>query len=84
MKAIDLYKFITDNDIEYSYAMNGGNEDVLIFPYFSQIEDFYKILSKSVFDDECIICNMKDGYFAFWMNDICEYHDIELGDVFKK
>ena len=25
---------------------------------------------------------MMNGYFAFWMNDILEYHDIELKEVF--
>lgn len=49
---------------------------------FGDIEEFYKILSYSDFDDEGIVCNMKDGYFAFKMKDLCEVHDIELKDVF--
>jgi len=84
MKAIDLYKFVTDNNIEYSYAMNGGVEDVLIFPSFNQISDFAKMLSADTFDDEGIICNMKDGYMAIRMTDICDYYGIEVKDVFKK
>jgi len=84
MKAIDLYKFLTDNDIEYSYAMNEQNKDVLIFPYYSQVSDFAEMLSKDIFDDEGIICNMKDGYLAIWMNDICQYYDIDIKDVFKE
>ncbi len=84
MKSIDLYKFVTDNNIEYSYAMNEKTEDVLIFPYYFQVSDFCKMLPKCIFDDEGIICNIKDGYLAIWMNEICEYCGIELGEVFKK
>jgi len=84
MKALDLYKFVTDNDIEYSYAMNGQTEDVLIFPYYNQVSDFAKMLPKCIFDDEGIVCNMKDGYLAIWMNNICDYCEIEVGEVFKK
>lgn len=84
MTAIELYKFIEDNNIENRYETDNetGIRDVLIFPYTFQVHDFYKLLGKSSFDDGGINCQMMDGYFAFWMKDLCEYHGIELQEVF--
>lgn len=84
MTAIELYKFINTNGIEWHYRDNDGTEDVLIFPYITQIEEFNKLLGSYMFDDGGIECTMMDGYFAFWMKDICEYNDIELSDIFNK
>ncbi len=84
MKSLDLYKFINDNKIEWHKQNNDGGRDVIIFLYYYHIEDFRKILSTSLFDDSGIECRMKDGYFCFWMRDICEYYGIELNEVFDK
>ena len=90
MKELDLYKFIQDHNVEWSWEVNfddskEGSEDVLIFPHIFQIESFYKILSPSMlFDDDGITCVMKDGYFAIWMDDICECCGIEIEAVFPK
>jgi len=81
MEAIDLYKYINDNNIEWHYQDNDGTEDVIIFPYAFQVEDFNKLIKDQV-GDGGIECRMMGGYFAFWMNDICEYYGIELSKVF--
>lgn len=80
MNALQLYKFITENKIEYHYT--NDKDDVYMFVNYSEIEDFHKILSPNDFDEYGIECIMKDGYFAFKMKDLCEIHDIELKDVF--
>jgi hypothetical protein len=82
MTAIQLYKFINDNDVEFRWQKNNGEIDVMIFPNVSQIEDFFNILSPSVFDDGGIDCTMMHGYFAIWMNDICKYYGIDMTEVF--
>ena len=51
MTALDLYKYINDNNIEWHYQDNDGTEDVMIFPYSFQIGDFAKLLCQSSFDD---------------------------------
>lgn len=81
MTELELYKFIEDNNIEWHRDDNKGEEDVIIFPNFSQIEYFRKILSPCLFDDG-VECIMKDGYFAFWMKDICDYYGVEFEKVF--
>ena len=82
MTELELYKYITENSIEWHRQDNDGTPDVLIFPYYHQIEDFRKILSVRIFDDDGVACIMKDGYFAFWMSDICSHYGIDMDKVF--
>jgi hypothetical protein len=84
MKAIELYRFITENDIEYHYRDNNGTEDVIIFPYTFQIDEFSELLKSYDYCDGGIECFLMDGYFAIWMKDVCEYYGIELSEVFDK
>jgi hypothetical protein len=78
MKALDLYKFIQNNNIEYRWY----DKDVIMFVNCSAIEEFNKLLGPHILDDNGIECRMKDGYFCFMMANICEYSDIELIDIF--
>lgn len=80
MKALDLYKFITDNSIEYHW--NGSKDDVIIFVDIRNIAEFNALVPNFIMDESGIETKMKDGYFVFWMNDICESCDIELKEVF--
>jgi len=82
MKALQLYKFITENNIEWHWKNEDGLDDVLMFVDIGVIKYFNEIIGPIIFNDEGIICHMKDGYFAFWMYEICEYHNIELKEVF--
>jgi hypothetical protein len=82
MTELQLYKFINDNDVEWHHQEKDGHPDVLVFPRYWQIEDFAKLFEPSKFDDGGIECFMMDGYFAFWMQDICDYYGIELDKVF--
>lgn len=84
MKAIDFYKFINENNIEFHWHENNETKerDVIFFPSYWQIKDMAKLLSKTDFDDEGIRCQMKDGYFAFWASDILDAHGIELTEIF--
>lgn len=86
MTALELYKFITDNEIEWHYDYNGSRDklDVIVFVHTFQLDYFRAILPLGIFDDSGIECRMKDGYFCFWMKDICEYSGIELSEVFNK
>jgi hypothetical protein len=78
MKTIDLYKFITEHNIEYHWHGN----DVILMPDFDQAKEFNKLLPLSIFDDSGIECIMKYGYLCIYMERICSYCDIELIDIF--
>ena len=84
MTSIQLYKFITENQIEWKWEIDGENDNVLIFVAIYNLEAFNEILSPGIFDDGGISCNMKDGYFCFWMQDICDYYGVEIEEVFEK
>lgn len=85
MTALELYKFINENDIEWRWEtrIDTGERDVIMFPSAYIVEDFSELLSPTSFDDGGINCVMMDGYFAFWMNDICEHYGIKLEEIFK-
>lgn len=83
MTELELYKYITENNIEWHWGENNEQPDVIILPYTFQIEDLNNLLDPTIFDDEGVPCVMKNGYLAIWMRDICEYYDIELERVFK-
>ena len=82
MTELSLYKFVNDNNIEYHWDLD--KTDVFLFVNFRDIKDFHSMLDYSILDDEGIECNMKDGYFGFKMDEICQYYQIELENVFSK
>ena len=84
MKAIDFYKFIHENNIEFHWHENNETKerDVIFFPSYRQIKDMAKLLTNADFYDEGIRCQMKDGYFAFWASEILDAHLIELTEIF--
>ena len=88
MKAVDLYRFIVEHDIEWHYYnaddVCGDRKDVVLFINFGDLSDFTNLLSETIFDDGRISCVLKNGYVAIDnLSNICEHYDIELTDVFK-
>ena len=80
MKAIDLYKFINENNLEYHWH----NDDVILFINLLYLEEFNKLLGPHILNDDGISCIMKDGYICFMMQYICEHYDIELNEIFNE
>jgi len=83
MSDLELYKYITENNIEWRRELNNGVEDVLIFPLICQVKEFSDLI-KSCVGDEGIECRLMDGYISIWMNDICEYYGLETNKIFIK
>jgi hypothetical protein len=85
MKALEIYKYIKNNNIEWHW-INEHKEinDVVIFPYYFQLDDFNKLLSNTDFDDGGIECNLMNGYVAIKLRDLFESHDIELSEIFPE
>jgi hypothetical protein len=79
MKAIELYKFVTENEIEY----HDDDNDIIMFVNFADISDFNKLIGGNATSERGIDCIFKDGYICFYMNNICEYFGIELSEIFK-
>ena len=83
MTELELYKFINDNNIEWHRQDNDGVPDIIIFPYFFQMEEFGKLM-KNFTRDGGLECRMLDNYFAIWMQDVCDYFGISSENVFKE
>ncbi len=80
MKAIDLYKFIEKNSIEYHWH----DGDVILFVENFHIDKWNRLLGSHILDEDGLKCVMKDGYFCFDMKYICDCFDIELTEIFEK
>ena len=83
-KAIEFYKYIKENNVEWHWFDNNGVQDVIILPYTFQLEDFMELLSETDFDDEGVKCVLKSGYVAIRLGELFENKGIELSDVFPK
>ena len=84
MKNLELYKFITNNNIEYHRNEHKKMTNVIVFIPFNLISEFVKIIGSGILDEGGLDCVLKDGYIAIWMLEICEYLDVELLEVFDK
>lgn len=83
-KAIEFYKYIKENNIEWHWFDNNGVQDVIILPYTFQLEDFIELLSETDFDDEGVKCVLKSGYVAIRLGELFENKGIELSEVFPE
>lgn len=80
MEALDLYKFVHNNEIEYHWH----DDDVILMINYYLLDDWNKLLGTGITDEDGISCVMKDGYFCFMMQDICDYFGIEILSIFEK
>ena len=80
MTSLDLYRFISENGIEYNWL----RKDVIVFIPMYLVQEWNRLLPRGLYDDSGIECAMKDGYIAMTMRDVCQYADIELEEVFTE
>ena len=81
MNTLDLYKFVSKNDIEYNYSHD--KEEVYLFVNYYLLSEFNQLLGYHITSEDILRCVMKSGYIGFEMSTICEYFEIELNDVFE-
>lgn len=82
MTAIQLYKFISDNNVEWRYQDNDGTEDVIVFINNYILDEFTEMIEHSTFDEGGVEVTLFGGYIAIWMGWICGYNDIDMKEVF--
>ena len=76
-----MYKYITENDIEWRRHDNEGSPDILIYPRIFQMDDFFEMV-KGHTTEQGIPCILRAGYFVIWMEDLCSYYGIDSSKVF--
>lgn len=85
MTVLDLYKFVTNNELEWHEHKNDeGRDDVLLFIPHQDIRDIADLLGNGIFDEAGIQCHWKGHYICVWMEPVCEYFGIDLWEVFEK
>ena len=84
MSELELYRFIAENQLEFNCL--DDDKEVILFVSKFIVDDFMDLLSKhsTFLTDYGLDCVIKDGYIAVKMADYCEYHSIELSNVFIK
>lgn len=87
MTESELYKFVEKSNSEWHWEDNihkGLFNEVYLFIHVYDITEFMLLLG-TIFltntDTEVVI---KDKYFVFKMEEICEYFDIEMEKVFSR
>lgn len=78
MTELQLYKFIKENCVEYHKFA----DDIILFVGYYLLEEFSTLLGSSILDEEGIKCTMKEKYICFDMKYICDYHGIDMKEVF--
>ena len=85
MTALELNKFVEDNNLEYHYVDTGYYEkDVMLSVTPELLKDFAQLI-KGAFDNGIMVSYFKyDGSIVFGMKSICDEHGIEIDEVFKE
>lgn len=81
MTGIELYRFIFEHEIEWHVI--DDDEDIVIFVPISYIKEFNDLFSYAFLSDR-LKCVMGEDNFVFKMREICDHHDIEFNEIFKK
>jgi len=80
MSELELYRFITENKIEWVRVKNKGKEDLLMLVGLDDIKTVLEMFNLH-FDDN-MECFLGYSYIRIWMKAICERYGIEMENVF--
>jgi hypothetical protein len=87
MTALGIYKFY-HGKLEYHWNARHDNDDVndvVLFIDNDYLEEFMELIKSFLRNrDDGLECYMKEKYICVWMDEVCEYYDIKLTDVFPK
>lgn len=81
MTELALFKFITDNDIEYHWSHD--RKEIYAFINFSDLKEFNELIGDNIMEDG-LDCVMKYRYICFEMIHICDHHAIDPENVFTQ
>mgnify|MGYP000114227049 CR=1 FL=1 len=84
MTELQLYKFLLESKLEFNFI--DDDKEVMLFVDKWVIDDFMDLLSKhsTFLYFHGLNAVIKDTYLAVKMGGFCEYHSIELLNVFIK
>ncbi len=80
MTELELYKFIEESG---SYTSFDGDKAIMWIYHFN-VDDFVKLIGQHILSEGGIEVRLQEDCIAVDMSEICEYHNIELENVFEK
>ncbi|MFA6974282.1 MAG: hypothetical protein WC238_06170 [Parcubacteria group bacterium] len=84
MTELQLYRWLKSTSTEWHWRDNGEHQDVIMFISFYDLREFNDLIGHTITDEEGLECTLKDGYICIWMQEICDYHDVNMGNVFVR
>lgn len=84
---LEFYKYFKELDPEHRWIKDkNGNDELIVFLYWFQIEDFLKLWEdhSSVFDDGGIEAKIGDGYIVFDLGYMLEYVGLNPEEIVPK
>jgi len=81
MTELELYKFIEESGSE-TYIYDG--DKAIIWVAHCWVTEFADMIGYGMLDMGGIEVRLQESVIAVEMNDICEYHDIEVEKVFER
>lgn len=84
MTELDLYKFITENDLEYRWQDNKGEEDLLIWIPFYLLEDFTKMINLDYIGESYLDVVLQSNAICLFLSTVCYAYNIDIETVVEK
>jgi len=84
MTALELYKYISDNQLQWRWENFEDGEDVIIFLYHFELADFASLIKNFLDYDEPFNVVVTSSSVAIRMQEICDFYGIEIESVFPK
>lgn len=84
MNALELYKFVQKNSLEYHWAETDSQTDVVLFVPIELLSEFANMLGYTILTNKEIRPVLKMNHCVFEMDSICEHFDISVHDVFEQ
>ena len=79
MTELELYKYLFDENDGLKPEMRWHDDELLIFLYYFQVEDFIKevVQPSGALEDEGLIGHLKDKYMVMDLVPVCEAYEID-------
>jgi len=84
MTELQLYKHISDNQLEWKWENFKDGEDVIIFLRHFELADFASLIENFLHYDEPFNVVVTSSSVAIRMQEICDFYGIEIESVFPK
>ena len=85
MTALELYKFINENTLEWRWQEDENNDDnVILFIPFDYLEEFTKLINLDYINDGYHRVIMKGDSICIFLDEVCSAYGLDINEIFEK